>query len=56
MKQKTYELRFIVNKFHYETILTTFQPSLAYGMKKKLCLEQPKTYPINKLIVKITNT
>lgn len=47
-----YELRFKVSKFHHEIILKTTQPSLAYGMKKKLIKEQPQTYPLTKLIVK----
>lgn len=48
-----YELRYKISKFHYEVILKSFVASLAYGMKKKLALEQPETYHKSKLYVKI---
>jgi hypothetical protein len=49
---EVYEVRFKVNKFSYEVILSTSNKSLAYGMRKKLIKEQPQKYPLNKLIVK----
>jgi len=48
-----YELRYKINRFHHEVLLSTFQASLAYGMRKKLLRERPKEYHITKLIVKI---
>ena len=49
----SYKLVFKVNKHSDETILTTNISSLAYGMKKKLSIEQAQTYPLNKLHVRI---
>ena len=46
-----FELRYKINRFHFESILITYSKSLAYGMRKKLTKEQPQTYQ-KKLIVK----
>lgn len=48
-----FELRYRLSKFHYEVKLRTNIASLAYGMRKKLTLEQPTTYK-KKLYVRIT--
>ena len=47
-----YQLRFQINKFNYEIVGTYDSESLAYGMRKKLCNEQPKKYNFDKLFVK----
>lgn len=49
-----FELRYKINKFHYELILRTTIANLAYGMRKKLTLEKPETYK-KKLFVKHLN-
>lgn len=47
-----FELRYRINKFDFEVKLRTNIAALAYGMRKKLTLEEPITYR-KKLIVKI---
>lgn len=47
-----YELRFKINKHSFEVIGRWFLPALAYGIRKKLILEQPEKYWQNKLIVR----
>jgi len=46
-----YQLRFKINKHNFEIIGTYPTESLAYGMRKKISTEKPKTYPLSKLYV-----
>ncbi len=48
-----YQLRYKINKFDFEVKLSTFVPALAYGMRKKLLLEQPAQFHKSKLYVAV---
>lgn len=48
-----FQLRFKVNRFNFEVVGNYNSPSLAYGMRKKLCQEQPERYSAQKLYVRI---
>ena len=46
-----YELRLKINKHHFEVVNIYNSQSLAYGMRKKLSLEQPQRYDWRKMYV-----
>ena len=46
-----HQLRFKTNKHHYEVVGNYGTLSLAYGMRKKLCKEEPLRYTPKKMYV-----
>lgn len=47
-----WELRYTINKFNYELIGRYFSVTLAFGMRKKFNQEDPKNYPLHRMVVK----